>query len=122
MHRFVLYIRNWLQILHWFCGARFLSDVEKDLEILALRSQLSIVQQHIINHKAPKPRFTRAFRQLWILLSRLLSKWKDTLVLVKPETVLSWHKTAFKLYWRRKSGGGRPKTSRAAIAISFKHN
>ena len=38
-----------------------------EIEILALRSQLSIFQQQIINRKLPKPRPTPAFRQLWVL-------------------------------------------------------
>ena len=38
-------------------------------------------------------------------------------MIVKPETVIRWHKTAFKIYWRRKSQGGRPKISPATIAF-----
>jgi len=45
-----------------------MTNATKDLEILALRSQLSILQQEITNHKIKKPSFTPAFRQLWVLI------------------------------------------------------
>jgi transposase InsO family protein len=47
--------------------------------------------------------FDRAF---WVGLSKLWRKWSTTLVIVKPETVIHWHRQGFKLYWRWKS---RPK-------------
>jgi hypothetical protein len=93
-----------------------MSDLAKDLEILALRSQLSIFQQEIINHKSTKPRFTHAFRQFWVLLSKFFSNWKSCLFLVNPETVIKWHNTAFKFYWALKSKkSGRPKTSKKLL-------
>jgi transposase InsO family protein len=58
------------------------------------------------------------FRQLWVLLSKFLPKWKDILIVARPETVMRWHKTAFKLYWQKKSKKtGRPKISPATIAL-----
>ena len=57
------------------------------------------------------------FRKLWVLISKCYFGWKDALILVKPETVIGWHKRAFKLYWRRKSKGGRPKISHTTIAL-----
>jgi transposase InsO family protein len=75
------------------------------------------MQSNIINGTMPKPRITPAFRQLWVLLSKINPKWKSSLMLVKPGTVISWHKTAFKFYWKRKSKGGRPKISKETIAL-----
>jgi len=40
----ILYIKNWFQICSCFFKTRLMSDIAKDIEILALRSQLSIVQ------------------------------------------------------------------------------
>ena len=77
----------------------FKSDLQKDFEILALRSQLAVFQQHLINHKITKPHVPNSFRRLWVFLSRAYPGWKDTLMIVKPETVLGWHKKAFKLFW-----------------------
>jgi hypothetical protein len=47
---------------------------------------------------------------LWVLLSRLLPNWREMLVIVKPETVIGWHRKGFRLYWtwksRRRIGDG----------------
>jgi len=114
----ILYIKNWFQIFVCFIKTRLMSDMAKDLEILALRSQLSIVQQNILNRKISKPRFLPAFRQLWVLLSKFFPNWKASLILVNPQTVLDWHKKAFKLYWILKSRKpGRPKISLKTITL-----
>lgn len=83
-----LFIINWIQIILCLCKARLMSETKKDIEILALRSQLSILQQEIQNHKITKPHFTTAYRQLWVLISKFSSDWKSHLFLVKPETVI----------------------------------
>jgi len=106
-----------LQILHCLIQTHFMTTAQKDLEILALRSQLAIVQQQCINKKLPRPRLSNTFRRLWVLLSKIFINWSSALVLVKPETVISWRKRAFKSYWRRKSKGGRPKISWATIVL-----
>ena len=95
----------------------FKSDVEITLENIALYSQLALFQEQTINRKRAKPQVTNAFRKLWIFLSKNLNNWKTTLVLVKPETVIGWHRRAFKFYWCRKSKGGRPKISYETIAL-----
>ncbi|MDR2712843.1 MAG: integrase core domain-containing protein [Clostridiales bacterium] len=108
---------NIFQIITCLIKTHFKSRFQKDLEILALRSQLAVFQQHVINHKITKPRLTDRFRRLWIFLSKNLPNWQDALVIVKPKTVIGWHKRLFKFYWRRKSRGGRPKISPATIAL-----
>ena len=62
---------NILQILCTFISARLMSNAQKDLEILTLRSQLAVVWQHVINHKIPKPRCSNTFRWLWVWLSKI---------------------------------------------------
>jgi len=108
---------NIFQILYSFISTRLMSDAQKDLEILALRSQLAIVQQHMINHKMAKPRCNNTFRHLWVFLSKYFLTWKSALVLFKPDTVIRWHHRLFLIYWKRKSRGGRPPISRATIAL-----
>jgi hypothetical protein len=39
---------------------------------------------------------------------RLWSGWRSVLLIVKPETVIGWHRQGFRLYWRWKSRGGKP--------------
>ena len=72
---------------------------------LALRQQLVTFGQ-----KGRRPRITPADRGFWIFLSRSWSGWKESLVIVQPDTVVRWHRKGFKLYWRSisKRGAGRP--------------
>jgi len=53
-------------------------------------------------------------RLFWVVLSRLWSGWQEALIVVKPDTVVRWHRKGFKLFWRFKSrlrGPGRPPIS-----------
>jgi hypothetical protein len=52
-----------------------MSRAALELEIIALRSQLAIFQQQLLNHKIPKPHPTPAFRQLWVFISKHCSTW-----------------------------------------------
>jgi hypothetical protein len=63
-----------------------------------LRHQLAVLQR-----TAPRPRLRPADRLFWVLLCRIWSAWADTLSLVKPETVIRWQRTGFKLVWSWKS-------------------
>jgi hypothetical protein len=58
--------------------------------------------------------FGRFFAHYWVLLSRFWDGWRECLAVVKPATVLAWHRKGFKLFWRwksRKRGPGRPRIS-----------
>jgi len=83
------------------------------MENLALRHQIQVLQR-----SGKRPPLTRADRILWVLLSRIWHDWRDGLVLVKPDTVVRWHRKGFKLYWRRKGRKrkrGRPRVRRPAV-------
>ena len=56
------------------------------LESLALRQQLAIFKR-----RDPHLRLIHPDRLFWIALSRVWSRWRETLVVVKPETVVGWH-------------------------------
>jgi hypothetical protein len=72
-------------------------------EILALRQQLAI-----LNRTAKRPSSRFQDRLFWIALSRFWRDWRSALLIVKPETVIKWHRQGFRLYWRWKSKAGRP--------------
>jgi len=76
-------------------------------ENLALRQQLAVLQV-----SAKRPRLRKRDRLFWVWLSRLWANWRSCLMIVKPETVIRWHREGFRLYWRWKSRKkrGRPKT------------
>jgi putative transposase len=79
-------------------------------EILALRHQLLIFERSRRGHNL---RLRWTDRALWVWLSRLWNDWRSALLMVKPETVIRWHRQGFRLYWRWKSrhGDGRPAVS-----------
>src|SRR5216683_7056029 len=69
------------------------------LELLALRHQL-----HVLQRSRPRRlRLAKADRWLWVVLSRILTGWRTALVIVKPETVIAWHRRGFQLWWAWKS-------------------
>ena len=78
------------------------------LEILALRQQVAVLKR-----KRPRPELNSWDRLFWTALRRLWPRWRDVLVIVKPETVVAWHRAGFRLYWRWQSRprGGQPKIS-----------
>ncbi len=78
-------------------------------ENLALRHQLGVLQRSV-----QRPKLRKCDRIFWVWLLRLWSGWRSTLLIVKPETVVRWHRQGFKLYWRRKSRKkpGRPTVDR----------
>jgi putative transposase len=79
------------------------------LEILALWHQLAVLNRS----RPPRLRLTAADRMLWAWLSQAWSSWRPALVLVKPDTVLAWHRRGFRLFWKWKS---RDRTGRPAAA------
>lgn len=63
------------------------------LENLALRQQLAV-----LNRSTKRPRITNVDSAFWIALKKLWPRWSEALVIVKPETVIGWHRKAFKLF------------------------
>jgi len=74
------------------------------VEILALRHQVAVLKRS----QRRRLRLNSADRLFWVWLSRLWSQWRSALFIVKPETVIAWHRKGFRLYWTWKSGRGTP--------------
>jgi transposase InsO family protein len=85
-------------------------------KILALRHQLLVLHRSNRGHRL---RLGIADRLVWVWLSRLWSGWQSALVIVKPETVIAWHRQGFRLYWRWKSRhpSSRPCVSREVTEL-----
>ena len=75
-----------------------------ELENLALRHQIGVLQRSV----AKRPKLTSGDRLLWICLSRLWRDWRSALSIVKPETVIAWHRAGFRLFWTWKVRHGQP--------------
>ena len=88
----------------------FRTRVVLQAEIIALRHQLLVLQRSSRGQRLRLRVFDRLF---WVWLSRLWSGWQSVLLIVKPETVISWHRKGFRLYWAWKSRHrqGRPNVS-----------
>jgi len=89
------------------------------LENLALRQQL--LSMHA---KRPRHRLSARHKLFWVLLRRLWSGWKKPLILVTPRTVVAWHRTCFRLYWkwlsRARHAGGRKPVSQEVRRLIFR--
>lgn len=64
-----------------------------------MRHQLQVLQRT----RPRRVRLGTADRWLWVKLSRYWSGWRPSLVIVKPETVIAWHRQGFRLWWTWKS-------------------
>jgi transposase InsO family protein len=78
----------------------FLCRTDLALEILALRQQVAVLKR-----KRPRPKLNRMDRLFWTALRSFWSRWAEALLIVKPETVVGWHRAGFRLYWRWRSRG-----------------
>jgi putative transposase len=86
----------------------FRSRRDVALENLVLRHQLQVALR-----TNPAPRLRSPDRVLWVLVRRLWPGWRDHLLVVKPATVIRWHRKGWRLYWSWKSrtAPGRPRLS-----------
>ncbi len=91
-----------IKTIYFLIRAFLVSRLSLTAENLALRQQVAIYHQSVKRLKL-RPRD----RLFWVLLSRLWSNWQSALAIVQPETVIKWHRQAFKLYWRWKSRAGK---------------
>ncbi|HZD00973.1 MAG TPA: helix-turn-helix domain-containing protein [Actinomycetes bacterium] len=78
-------------------------DASKDLEILVLRHQLSVLRRQV-----PRPRLEPADRALLAAVSRVLPRVSWSCFFVKPDTLLRWHRRLVAGAWTYPRGPGRP--------------
>jgi hypothetical protein len=90
---------DFLAFLLRLLASPFRSNLDLEIEVLALRQQLAVYQRSI-----PRPRLHLRDRLFWTSLSRLWSRWKDALVIVKPSTVIAWRRRKSREYWAKLSG------------------
>src|SRR5580704_3003679 len=89
---------------------RFRRRASLDLELVALRHQLAVLRRQ----RPGRLRLFSTDRLLWMWLYRIWPRALNAMVLVKPATVIQWHRKGFRLYWRWRSTScsvGRPKVS-----------
>ena len=87
-----------------FLRSTFRSRTALIAENLFLRKQLAFYQEHQVRPR----RLTNAARLSLVFWSRFFD-WKSALLVVKPATLIGWHRKAFRLFWKWKSRPGRPR-------------
>src|SRR5256712_12933389 len=99
---------RWLGILLGTMRSTVRTHRELALENVALRQQLAVWKE-----RQPRPRLTALDRIFWVMLSRLWKNWQNSLRVVRPATVVGWHRRGFRRYWAWKSRRrrGRPMIS-----------
>ena len=95
-----------VRLIVWTVVDLLRSRAALEVEILTLRQQLIVLQRTASKRQT----FSAIDRWMFVCLYRLLPGVRDALAIVKPETVVKWHRAGFRLYWRWKSKarGGRP--------------
>ena len=99
---------TYLSALASLLSFRIRSRASLKLELVSLRHQVSVLRRQ---HKG-RIRLFSTDRLLWVWLYRVWPQVFNAMVLVKPATVVQWHRRGFQLYWRWRSRRlGRPKMS-----------
>jgi putative transposase len=80
------------------------------MSLVARQQQLLVLKR-----RQPRPRLKDADRRFWIMACRSFVSWQSSVLIVKPETVLRWHRCGWRTYWRQRSSC-RAKAGRHAIA------
>jgi putative transposase len=83
--------------------ASFRRRAALQVEILALRHQLGVLQRSV-----KRPKLSTTDRILWVWLSSVWSEWRSSVFMVKAATVIAWHRKGFRLFWTWKVRHGKP--------------
>src|ERR1700754_3598003 len=101
-------------------GSPFKSKSRLEAENAVLRYQLIILQRKMRG----RPRFTHNDRWFFIQLYRWFPSILQVLTIIRPETLVRWHRAGFRCYWRWKSRplGGRPQIDTELRALIRRMN
>jgi|SRR5579862_1766670 len=110
-----------LKLLFWSVRSLTRSRRALILENLALRQQLAIAVR-----SGRRPKLVAVDRAFWTALRQVWTDWSSSLAIVKPATVVAWHRRAYRAYWRHRCRKpGRPRTDeqlRDVIARMVREN
>ena len=109
-------MRDLCRLIWWALVGLFRSRAALEAENLVLRQQINVLRR-----TGPKrPAFSRTDRLIFVGLCWLFPDVRAALAIIKPDTVIRWHRMGFRAYWRwkAKSRGGRDAPiSRAVEAV-----
>src|SRR5450759_994961 len=106
-----------LKVIFGVLASLFKSRAKLEAEILILRQQINVLRR-----MAPKrPHLNNTDRFLFVWLYRLFPSILGAIAIVRPETIILWHRAGFRAYWRWRSRNhvGRPKISAELRKLGF---
>jgi transposase InsO family protein len=107
-------MRDLCKLIWWALVGLFRSRVALEAENLALRQQINVLRR-----TGPKrPALSRTDRLIFVGLWRLFPNVRAALAIVKPDTLVRWHRAGFKAYWRWKS---RSRSGRPTVPLEIRH-
>ena len=114
---------DYIQLMADLIRAALRSRRELVAENQLLRQQLVVLTRPTRKRARPRVRD----KLFWVLVRRIVDDWRRHLVLVRPETVVGWHRRGWRLFWwwRSRCSLGRPRLSaevRALIARIAREN
>jgi transposase InsO family protein len=96
-------------------------DSTRSRQQLMVENALLQQQLLVVNRQVKRPKLRQRDRALIVWLARRVATWKTAVLIVKPETVLRWHRELFRRVWWHKSQskttGGRPRLARERVAL-----
>jgi transposase InsO family protein len=98
-----------------------ITDLSRSRHDLLLENALLRQQLIVVERQVKRPTLSWRDRALFVVLASQLKSWKEILLIVKPETLLRWHRDLFRWVWRRKSRAkariGRPPLASEKVAL-----
>src|SRR6266700_2214968 len=82
----------WIVLTYPFSFFRPRHDLA--LEVMALRHQLVVLKR-----QTHRPKLHWSDRRLWIILARVTIHWRNSLLIIQPETVIGWQRAGFRMFW-----------------------
>jgi putative transposase len=109
-------IKSWIKPAMPVLIIDLLSDLIHGRTDLTVENALLRQQLIILKRQVKRPQLSNPDRIRLVLLSHFTKFWKQTLHIIQPDTLLSWHRNLFRNYWRRKSQG-RPRVESETISL-----
>ena len=106
---------DFLKSIIWGLFRRVVVGSSAEADNLALRHQVAVLQRQVRH----RPKLTRWDRLLFAALYRFQPRVLQSILIVRPETVVRWHRAGFRLFWKHKSRGksGRPRMPEEVKAL-----
>ena len=109
-------IKSWIKPATPVLIIDLLSDLTHSRPDLIVENVLLRQQLIILKRQIKRPQLSNPDRIRLVLLSHFTKFWKQTVHIVQPDTLLSWHRNLFRNYWRRKSQGS-PRVASETISL-----